>query len=78
MSIYHSLSALGVTQYASECTGGSYLKFQKKFDGLPCDKIRMEIQTENFFRSLISMRFIWISRKTKSKKIEYNYQWVFF
>jgi hypothetical protein len=57
--------------------GDQIFNFQKTFDR-PCDEIRMEIQTENFFRSLISMRFIWISRKTKSKKIEYNYQWVFF
>ena len=57
--------------------GGQIFNFQKTFDW-PCDEIRMEIQTENFFRSLISRRFIWISRKTKSKKIEYNYQCVFF
>jgi hypothetical protein len=51
VSIYHSLSALGVTQsvyakIASECTRGQILNFQNTFDRV-CDKIK--IQTENFF-----------------------------
>jgi len=37
-------------------SGGQILNFQNTFDRA-CDEIRMEIQTENFFRSLISMRF---------------------
>jgi hypothetical protein len=60
VSIYHSLSALGVTQsvHAKICIGmhpdlGQILNFQNTFDRV-CDKIRMETQIENFFGSLIS------------------------
>ena len=34
---------------------GQILNFQNSFDR-PCDEIRMKIQTENFFRSLILTR----------------------
>ena len=37
--------------------GGQILNFQYTFDRA-CDEIKMRIQTENFFRSLISTRFI--------------------
>jgi hypothetical protein len=63
VSIYHRLSALGVTQfasipiYASECTGGQILNFQNTFNRA-CDEIKMEIQTEHFFGNLISMRLV--------------------
>jgi hypothetical protein len=39
----------------NEISGRGILNFQNTFDR-PCDEIRMEIQTENVFRSLISMR----------------------
>ena len=70
-NVYHSLSALGMTQSVHAKIGigmhqgmgggggGQILNFQNTFDRA-CVKIRMEIQTENFFGSLISMS-LWSS-----------------
>jgi hypothetical protein len=44
-------------KYPSECTRGPILNFQDTFDRV-CEKIRMEIQTENFFGCLISTRLL--------------------
>ena len=64
MSIYEILPALGLTQSvhepSSECTGAQILNFQNTFDR-PCDEIRIEIQTENFFRNLISPRLMYMT-----------------
>ena len=48
-----------MTKYASECTEGvgQILNLQNSFDRY-CDEIRMKIQTENFFGSLISTRLV--------------------
>jgi hypothetical protein len=48
-----------MTKYASECTEGvgQILNLQNTFNRY-CDEIRMKIQTENFFGSLISTRLV--------------------
>jgi len=40
-------------KYALEYTRDQLLNLQKALIGLPCEEIRMKIQTENFFRILI-------------------------
>ena len=64
MSIYEILPALDPTQSVHDeiqnvCIErhpeGQILNFQNT---LACDEIRMEIQRENFFGSLISMRLV--------------------
>jgi hypothetical protein len=44
---------------------GQILNFQNTFDRT-CDEIRMEIQTENFFGSLISTKLLASHRTTKN------------
>ena len=62
MSLYEILPALDLTQsvHAKICIEmhqGSNLKFPEYFDRA-CDEIRMELQTENFFGSLMSTRLM--------------------
>jgi hypothetical protein len=59
MSIYEILPALDLKQSVNDkifkdCTEGSNFKFPEYLRY--CDEIRMEIQTTNFFGSLISTR----------------------
>jgi hypothetical protein len=46
--------------YVKGTTGAQILNFQNTFDR-PCDEIRIEIQTENFFRNLISPRLMYMT-----------------
>jgi hypothetical protein len=64
MSIYEIIPALDLTQSVHDIykcmhrgMGGQILNLQNISDR-DCDEIRLEIQTENFFRSLISRRLI--------------------
>ena len=71
MPIYEILPALDLTQSVHDeiCNGmhkGVKFLISRIPEGL-CDEIRMEIQTENFFRSLISMR-LWIKVGGKNQR----------
>ena len=51
--VWHNPS---MPKYALEYTRDQLLNLQKALIGLPCEEIRMKIQTENFFRILIWTR----------------------
>jgi hypothetical protein len=61
--IWHNPS---MPKYQSECTGDQILNFQNAFDRA-WNEIRMKIQTENFFRILISTRLDFYGSRSKTK-----------